>query len=140
MAGRKHTAEQIISILRQVEVGIGNGKAAPQACREASVTVPTFYLSLAQGEWHGLKPDLARRLKELEKEDSRLKRGDCRTVAAEPNPEGRGGGKLLSPERRRCAVEHARVELRVSSKQRGRFWRPPASGELMLLQVLPVTL
>lgn len=33
--GTKHTAEQIVKLLRQVEVGIANGKALPQACKEA---------------------------------------------------------------------------------------------------------
>jgi transposase-like protein len=72
MAGRRHTAEQIISILRQVEIAIGNGKTTPQACREAGITVQTFYRW--RKEYGGLKLDQARRLKELEKENSRLKR------------------------------------------------------------------
>ena len=33
--GKKHTAEQIVNLLRQVEVGVGNGKTLPQACMEA---------------------------------------------------------------------------------------------------------
>ena len=72
MAGRRHTAEQIISILRQVEIAIGNGKTTPQACRDAGITVQTFYRW--RKEYGGLKLDQARRLKELEKENSRLKR------------------------------------------------------------------
>jgi len=72
MAGRRHTAEQIISILRQVEIAIGNGKTTPQACREAGITVQTFYRW--RKEYGGLKLDQARRLKDLEKENSRLKR------------------------------------------------------------------
>jgi transposase-like protein len=72
MAGRRHTAEQIISILRQVEIALGNGKTTPQACREAGITVQTFYRW--RKEYGGLKLDQARRLKELEKENSRLKR------------------------------------------------------------------
>jgi putative transposase len=44
MAGRKHTAEQIIAVLRQVEVALGNGKTNPQACRaEAGITEQTYY-------------------------------------------------------------------------------------------------
>ena len=72
MAGRKHTAEQIIAILRQIEVALGNGKANPQACREASITEQTYYRW--RKEYGGLKLDQARRLKELEKENTRLKR------------------------------------------------------------------
>jgi transposase-like protein len=72
MAGRKHTAEQIIAILRQIEIAIGNGKPNPQACREAGITEQTYYRW--RKEYGGLKLDQARRLKELEKENSRLKR------------------------------------------------------------------
>jgi hypothetical protein len=34
--GKKHTAEQIVNLLRQVEVSVANGKTLPQACKEAS--------------------------------------------------------------------------------------------------------
>jgi Transposase len=43
MAGRKHTAEQIIAILRQIEVALGNGKKNPLPCREAGITEQTYY-------------------------------------------------------------------------------------------------
>ena len=59
MAGRKHKAEQIISILREIEVALGNGKTNPQACREAGNTVQTFYRR--RKEYGGLKLDQARR-------------------------------------------------------------------------------
>ena len=72
MAGKKHTAEQIVGTLRQIEVSIGNGRATPQACREAGITVQTFYRW--RKEFGGLKLDQARRMKGLEKENSRLKR------------------------------------------------------------------
>jgi len=69
---KKHTAEQIIAILRQVEIGISNGKTAPQACREAGIVEQTYYRW--RKEYGGLKLDQARRLKELERENGRLKR------------------------------------------------------------------
>ena len=72
MAKRKHTAELIIAILRLVEIAIGNGKATPQACREAGITEQTYYRW--RKEYGGLKLDQARRLKELERENARLKR------------------------------------------------------------------
>jgi len=34
---KKHTAEQIVNRLRQVEVGVANGKSLPQACKEAEI-------------------------------------------------------------------------------------------------------
>jgi putative transposase len=59
-------------MLRQIEVGIANGKTTPQACKEATITVQTFYRW--GKEYGGLKMDQAKRLKELEKENSKLKR------------------------------------------------------------------
>jgi len=41
--GKKHTAEQIVSVLRQIEVGTANGKMTPQACKEAGITEQTYY-------------------------------------------------------------------------------------------------
>jgi transposase-like protein len=70
--GKKHTAEQIVSLLRQIEVGLANGKTAPIVCRENGITEQTYYRW--RKEYGGLKLDQARRLKELEKENSRLKR------------------------------------------------------------------
>jgi len=41
--GKKHTAEQIVNLLRQVEVGVANGKTLPQACKEAEIVEQTYY-------------------------------------------------------------------------------------------------
>ena len=59
-------------LVRQIEVLLGNGKTTPQACRETGITVQTFYRW--RKEYGGLKLDQARRMKELEKENARLKR------------------------------------------------------------------
>ncbi len=40
--GKKHTAEQIVNLLRQVEVGVANGKTLPQACKEAEIVEQTY--------------------------------------------------------------------------------------------------
>ena len=72
MAKKRYKPEQIVTLLRQIEVGIANGKTTPQACKEAEVTEQTYYPW--RKEYGGLKLDQARRLKELEKENSRLKR------------------------------------------------------------------
>jgi len=69
---RRFKAEQIVTLLRQIEVGIGNGKTVPQACKEAEITVQTYYRW--RKEYGGLRLDQARRLKELEKENGKLKR------------------------------------------------------------------
>ena len=70
--GKKHTAEQIVNLLRQVEVGVANGKTLPQACKEAEIVEQTYYRW--RKEFGGLKVDQARRLKELEHENAKLKR------------------------------------------------------------------
>ena len=43
MPMNKSKPEQIVTLLRQIEVEISNGKTTPQACREAQVTAQTFY-------------------------------------------------------------------------------------------------
>jgi len=72
MARKKHAPEQIVALLRQIEVAIANHKPTPQACREAGITEQSYYRW--RREYGGLKLDQARRLKELEKENSRLRR------------------------------------------------------------------
>jgi hypothetical protein len=41
--GKKHAAEQIVNLLRQVEVSVANGKTLPQACKEAEIVEQTYY-------------------------------------------------------------------------------------------------
>jgi putative transposase len=53
-------------------VEIANGKSTPQACKEAEITVQTYYRW--RKEFGGLKLDQAKRLKELERENAKLKR------------------------------------------------------------------
>ena len=72
MSIKRYKPEQIVNLLRQVEVEIANGKTTPQACRDAEITTQTYYRW--RREFGGLKLDQAKRLKELEKENSRLKR------------------------------------------------------------------
>ncbi len=72
MSKKRYKPEQIVTLLRQIEVEIGNGKTTPQACRGAEITEQTYYRW--RKEYGGLKMDQAKRLKELEKENARLKR------------------------------------------------------------------
>jgi putative transposase len=69
---KKYTPEQIVNMLRQIEVGIANGKTHPIACREVVSTEQSYYRW--RKEYGGLKADQAKRLKELEQEKSKLKR------------------------------------------------------------------
>jgi putative transposase len=72
MPMKRYKAEQIVTLLRQIEVGIANGKPAPQACKEAEITIQTYYRW--RKEYGGLKLNQAKRMKELERENAKLKR------------------------------------------------------------------
>ncbi len=72
MSTKRYKAEQIVTVLRQIEVEIANGKTIPQACREAQITAQTYYRW--RKEYGGLKLSQAKRLRGLEKENTRLKR------------------------------------------------------------------
>ena len=72
MAKQRYTAEEIVRVLRQVEVALAKGKPTPQACREAEISEQTYYRW--RKEYGGLKLEQAKRFKELEKENARLKR------------------------------------------------------------------
>ncbi len=69
---KRYKPEQVVNLLRQIEVEVANGKTTPQACREAQITAQTYYRW--RKELGGLKLDQAKRLKELEKENTKLKR------------------------------------------------------------------
>ena len=72
MRQTRYKPEQIVTLLRQIEVAIANGKTTPQACKEAQITAQTYYRW--RKEFGGLKLDQAKRPKELEKENNKLKR------------------------------------------------------------------
>ena len=72
MPNKRYKPEQIVNLLRKIEVEIANGKTTPQAAREVGITEQTYYRW--RKEFGGLKLDQAKRLKELEKENGRLKR------------------------------------------------------------------
>ena len=72
MDRKRYSAEQIIRHLRQAEVLSSQGRSVPEICREIGVTTNTYYRW--RKEYGGMQVNQAKRLKELEKENSRLKR------------------------------------------------------------------
>jgi putative transposase len=70
--GKKYQPEQVVNLLRQIEVAIANGKSTPLACKDAGITEQSYYRW--RKEYGGLQVDQARRLKELEQENGKLKR------------------------------------------------------------------
>ena len=72
MVRKTYTPEQIINKLREVEVLISQGATSAEASRKIGVTEQTYYRW--RREYGGMRVDQARRLKELEKENIRLKK------------------------------------------------------------------
>ncbi len=72
MAKKRHTAQQIISKLREGEVLLSEGTKMPQVCRKLGVTEQTYYRW--RKEYGGVRTEQVKRLKELEKENARLKK------------------------------------------------------------------
>ena len=72
MAKKRHTAEQIISKLREAEVALAKGQPLTRVVRKLGITEQTYYRW--RKEYGGLRTDQAKRLKQLEKENSRLKK------------------------------------------------------------------
>jgi len=72
MSKRHHTSEQIIGILREVDVKVSQGKNVGQICREIGIAEQTYYRW--RREYGGMKTFQVKRLKELEKENSHLKK------------------------------------------------------------------
>lgn len=72
MAKKKHSAEQVVRKLREAEVLLAQGGTIREVCKKLEITDQTYYRW--RKEFGGLKLDQAKRLKELEKENGRLKR------------------------------------------------------------------
>ena len=72
MARKQHSAEEIVGKLRQVDVLLPQGKPVADAVRAIGVTEVTYYRW--RNEYGGLKGDQVKRLKELEAENTRLRR------------------------------------------------------------------
>jgi putative transposase len=72
MSRKRFTPEQVIGMLREVDVGLSRGLNVGQICRDLQITEQTYYRW--RREYGGMKVSQARRLKDLERENSRLKR------------------------------------------------------------------
>lgn len=72
MSGKRYQPEEIISKLREAEVLLAEGVSVGEVVRRLGVTQVTYYRW--RKEYGGMKVDQAKRLKDLEKENARLKR------------------------------------------------------------------
>ncbi|MCQ0093974.1 IS3 family transposase [Roseovarius sp. M141] len=115
MAGKRDKPEEIVLKLRQVEVLQGQGSSIADAVRQIGVTQQTYYRW--RKEYGGMSRDQLKRLKELEVENTRLRRAVSdltldKMILTEAAP-----GKLLSPSRRRQCIDHVRQTLSVSERR-----------------------
>jgi putative transposase len=69
---KRHSAEQIVAKLREADVQLGKGLRVPEVCKQLSISEQTYYRW--RTKYGGMDPQMAKQLKELEKENSRLKR------------------------------------------------------------------
>jgi len=69
---KKHTPEQIVSKLREADVALGKGLKVPEVCKQLGISEQTYYRW--RTKYGGMDPQMAKQLKEMEKENQRLKR------------------------------------------------------------------
>ena len=72
MPKKRFTPEQIIATLRQIEVQLAQGKSIALACKDAAISEQSYFRW--RKEYGGLQIEQARRLKDLERENARLRR------------------------------------------------------------------
>ena len=91
MARRRHTPEQIITKLREAEVGLAQGRSVAQVCKAAEVTEVTEHTCFRwPKEYGGVRVTQAKRLRQLEGENVRMRRAvDDLTIEIDL----KGGGK-----------------------------------------------
>ncbi len=121
--GKKYQPEQVVSLLRQIEVAVANGKTTALACKEAGIVEQTYFRW--RKEYGGLQVDQAKRLKDLEQENSKLKRLVANLSLDNPCVEGLRLGKLLSPERRRIAADYAQGKHGMTERRACRLANQP---------------
>ena len=71
MSRKRFTMEQIIGLLREMDVKVSQGKNVAQICREIGISEQTYYRW--RKEYGGMKTVQVKRLKDLERENSHLK-------------------------------------------------------------------
>ena len=72
MKKTRHTIDQIIEKLRQADVALGKGQKVPEVCKSLQITEQTYYRW--RQKYGGMAPEMAKELKALQKENTRLKK------------------------------------------------------------------
>ncbi|MDP2943086.1 MAG: IS3 family transposase [Candidatus Omnitrophota bacterium] len=114
---RKHfKAEQIVVMLREAEIQLAKGLDIVDVCRTLGFSEQSYYRW--RKEYGGLKLDQAKRMKGLEKENTRLKKIVADLTLDNSILKEAGRGKLLSPVKRRRAIDWIREKLKNVSERR----------------------
>jgi putative transposase len=108
MAQKKHKPEEIVAKLRQVDVLLSQGRPVAEAIRSIGVTAFTY--DRWRKEFGGLKADQVKRLKELEKENERLRKAVSDLTLE----------KLILRGERRCATGPS-----AGANAQGNVWTAP---------------
>ena len=69
---KRHSAEQIVVKLRQADVDLGKGVTVPEVCKQMGISQQTYYRW--RTKYGGMDPLMAKQLREMEKQNSRLKK------------------------------------------------------------------
>ena len=72
MKQKRHTVDQIIAKLRRADVLLGQGTKVPEICKQFEIAEQTYYRW--RQKYGGMQPEMAKELKSLQKENSRLKK------------------------------------------------------------------
>ena len=115
MRKKRHTPEEIVAKLRQVDVLVAQGTPVADAIRAIGVTEVTYYRW--RQEYGGLKSDQVQAHEGAGDREPAPAQGDRGPHARQADPAGGRPGKLLSPARRRACVEHIRSVLTVSERR-----------------------
>ncbi|MEQ9454677.1 MAG: IS3 family transposase [Phycisphaeraceae bacterium] len=127
MGRKRHSAEEIVNKLREAEVLMSQGASVASVCKQLGVHEQTYYKW--RREYGGLKTDQAKRFKELEQENARLKKLVAELSLDKQILEEVAKGKLLSPRKTRQAVTAVRRRLGVSERRACRVLKQPRSTQ-----------
>jgi putative transposase len=114
---KRFSVEQIVAVLKQAETGV----PLPELLRRVGVSEQTFYRWKKQ--YVGLEADQVRQLKQLQEENTRLKRVVADLTLDKANVAGCTRKKILKPSRRRQVVEYLHDRYRVSERRACRVAR-----------------
>ena len=127
MKNRRHSPEQIIRKLAEGDKLLNQGQTVEEVSRHLEISEQTFHRW--RNQYGGMKAEDAKRLKELEKENQRLKRIVADQALDIDMLKFARRGKILTPDRRRKAVVAVREQFGVSERRACRLTDQPRSTQ-----------